>query len=172
MWCKHLFFVSTLYWWRFLRSSRWENLVLATTINYHVKLILIRWPLSVFIGPTCRDVLWYGAGVCLSVRPSVCLSIHKACKQDTDWTVPARTFKLGTITTYDKRTNRIDFQGQGSKVKVTCNTLLNLVNTIQTEPFKLEPSNLVHILRMTRGRHLLISKVRGQRSRSHVIHCC
>ena len=31
---------------------------------------------------------------------------------------------------------------------------------IQTEPFQLGPSNLVHILPMTRGRHLLIFKVR------------
>ena len=110
---------------------------------------------------------------CLSVCPSVRPSVHKACKHDTDWTVPAKTFKLGTLTTYDKRTKPIDFQGHGSKVKVTCNTLLlNLVNTIQTEPFKLGPSNLVHILLMTRRRHLLISKVRGQRSRSHTILCC
>ena len=65
----------------------------------------------------------------------------------------------------------IDFQGQGSKVKVTCLTLLlNPVNKIQTEPFKLGPSNFVHILLMTRGRHLLIFKVRGQRSRSHITH--
>ena len=84
--------------------------------------------------------LYYGmarASVCLSLRPSVCLSVHKACKHDTDWTVAARTVKLGTHTTYDKRTNLIDFQGQGSKVKVTAYTLLlNLVNTIQTELFK------------------------------------
>ena len=94
-------------------------------------------------------------------RPSVCLSlswsVHKACKHDKDRTVPARPANLGTHTTYDKRTNPNDFQGQrvkfrGSKVKVTCYTLLlNLVNTIQTEPFQLEPSNLVHILLMTRG---------------------
>ena len=113
------------------------------------------------------------ACVCLFVRLSVRLSVHKSCKHDTDWTVPARTFKLCTLTSYDKRTNPIDFQGQGSKVKVTRNTLLlNLVDTIQTEPFKIGPSNLVHILLMTRGRHLLISKVRGQRSRSHAKHCC
>ena len=108
-----------------------------------------------------------------SVRPSVCLSFHKSCKHDTDWTVPERNFKLGTLTTYDKRTNPIYFQGQGSKVKVTRNTLLlNLVNTTQAELFKLGLSNLVHILLMTRGRRLLISKVIGQRSRSHSIHCC
>ena len=41
--------------------------------------------------------------------------VHKACRHDTDWTVWARTVKLGTHTTYDKRTNPIDFQGQGSK---------------------------------------------------------
>ena len=111
---------------------------------------------------------YYGmarASVCLSVR----LSVHIACKHDTDWTIAARTVKLGTLTTYDKRTNPIDFQGQGSKVKVTSYTLLlNLVNTIQTEPLKLGSSNLVHILLMTR--HLLIFKVRGQRSRSQAIH--
>ena len=103
------------------------------------------WSCLFIIRPTCRDVLWYGAGVCPSVRLSVCPSVHKACKHDTDWTVPARTFKLGTLTTYDKRRNPIDFQGQGSKVKVTRNTLLfHRVNTIQTEPFQLGPSNLVH----------------------------
>ena len=48
--------------------------------------------------------------------------------------------------------NPIDFQGQGSKVKVTHYTLmLNHVNKIRTEPFKLGPSNLVHILLTTRG---------------------
>ena len=107
----------------------------------------------------------------LSFCLSVCPSVHKACRLDTDWTVQARTVKLGTLTTYDKRKNPIDFQGQGSKIKVTCYTLmLNLVNTIQTESFKLGQSNLVHLLLMTRGRTLLIFKVRGQRSRSHVTH--
>ena len=109
--------------------------------------------------------------VCLSVWASVCGSVHKACKHDTNWTVQARTVKLGTHTTYDKKTDPIDFQGQ-SKVKVTRYTLLlNLVNTIQTEPLQLGPSNLAHILLMTRGRHLFIFKVRGQRSRSHAKHC-
>ena len=55
------------------------------------------------------------ASVCLSV----CGSVHKACKHDADCTVSARTVKFGTHTTYDKRTTPIDFQGQGSKVKVT-----------------------------------------------------
>ena len=41
-----------------------------------------------------------------------------------------------------------------------------LVDTIQSEPFQLGPSNLVHLLLMTRGQTLLIFKVRGQRSRS------
>ena len=35
-----------------------------------------------------------------------------------------------------------------------------LVNTIETEPFQLGPSNLVHILLMKRGRTLLNFKVR------------
>ena len=39
-----------------------------------------------------------------------------------------------------------------------------LVNTLQTEPFKLGRSNLVHILLMIRGRTLLIFKVMGQRA--------
>ena len=83
------------------------------------------------------------------------------------------TVKLGTQITYGKRTTPIDFQGHGSKVKVTRYTLLlNLVNTIQTEPFQLGPSNLVHRLLMARGRHLLTFKVMGQRSRSNATHCC
>ena len=36
----------------------------------------------------------------LGIRLSVYGSVHKACKHDTDWTVPARTVKLGTNTTY------------------------------------------------------------------------
>ena len=46
-----------------------------------------------------------------------------------------------------------------------------LVNTMQTEPFQLGPSHLVHILLMTRGITLLIYNVMGQRSRSHAKHC-
>ena len=42
--------------------------------------------------------------------------VVKPCKHDTDWTVSARSIKLGTHTSYDKRTTAIDFQGQGSKV--------------------------------------------------------
>ena len=74
------------------------------------------------------------------------LSVDKACKHDTDWTVPVLPSHLVHVyTPYDKRTSPIDFQGQGSKVKVTHYTLLlNLVNTIQTEMFQLGPSNLVH----------------------------
>ena len=79
--------------------------------------------LLIFIRPTCRNVLWYGAGVCPSGRLSVGLSTK-------------------------------------------------LVNTIETEPFQLGPSNLVYTLLMTRGRTLLIFKVRGQRSRSQATHSC
>ena len=90
-----------------------------------------------------------------SVRLSVCPSVHEACRHNTDRAVTARTVKLGTHIPYDKRKNLIDFQGHGSKVKVTRYTLLlNLVNTIQTEPFQLGPSNLVHKLLMTRGQHI------------------
>ena len=37
-----------------------------------------------------------------------------------------------------------------------------LVNRIETEPFQLGQSNLVHLLLMTRGQTLLIFKVRGR----------
>ena len=112
-----------------------------------------------------RIMVWRG---CLSVR----LSTKLVNRIQTE-PLQLGPSKLGTHTTYDKRMNPIDFQGQGSKVKVTSYTLLlNLVNTIQTEPFKLGSSKFVHILLMTRGRHLLIFKVRGQRSRSHAPHCC
>ena len=68
---------------------------------------------------------------------------------------PARTVKLGIHATYDKRTNPIDFRGHGSKAKVTRKTLLlNLVNTIHTESFQLEPSLGTHTtLIMTKGPH-------------------
>ena len=45
--------------------------------------------------------------------------VVKPCKHDTDWAVSARTVKFSTDTTYAKRKNPIDFQGHGSKVKVT-----------------------------------------------------
>ena len=51
-----------------------------------------------------------------------------------------------------------------------CLSVHKHVNTIQTKPFQLGQSNLVHILLMTRGRHLFIFKVRGQRSKAR--HCC
>ena len=74
---------------------------------------------AVIIRPTCRDVLWYGVGVCLSVCPSV----HKACRHDTDRTISARTVKLVTHITYDKRKNPIDFlrswvKGQGHRLHI------------------------------------------------------
>ena len=104
-------------------------------------------------------------------RASVCLSVGLSTKLVN--MIQTEPFQLGTHTAYGKRTNPIDFQGQGSKVKVTRYTLLlNLVNTIQTEPFQLGQSNFVHILLMTRGQHLLIFKVMGQRSRSQATHCC
>ena len=46
-----------------------------------------------------------------------------------------------------------------------------LVNTIETELFHIGPSNLVHLLLLTRGQTLLIFKIRGLRSRSHAGHC-
>ena len=57
--------------------------------------------------------------------------VVKPCKHDTNWTISARTVNLGTHTTYDKMTTPVDFQGHGSKVKVTCKALLlNHVNKI------------------------------------------
>ena len=95
--------------------------------------------------------------------------VVKPCKYDTDWTVPARTVKLGIHKTSDKDQGTYWFSRSGV-VKVTHYTLfLNLVNIIQTEPFLLGPSNLVHIVLMTRGRHLLIFKVSGQMSRSNLV---
>ena len=73
--------------------------------------------ISLVIRPPCRHVfIWYGAGVCLSVLMSVCLSVRLSAKH---------------------------------------------IKTIQTEPFLLGPSNLVHILLMTRERTLLILNVTG-----------
>ena len=200
---------------------RWKCLSLVVIRWKCLSLVVIIWKCFPFYRPDLSGrimVLWYGVGVC----PSVCGFVHKACKHDIDQTVSARTVKLGTHITYDKGKNPIDFQGHGSKVKVTCynivvkpckhdtdwtisartiklgtqitydkrktpidfqghgskvkvtrwTLLLNLVNRIQTEPFQLRPSNLVHRLLMTRGRHLLTFKVMGQRSRSHATHCC
>ena len=52
--------------------------------------------------------------------------VVKPCKHDTDFTIQAGTVKLGTQITYNKITTPIDFQGHGSKVKVTRYTLLTL----------------------------------------------
>ena len=57
----------------------------------------------------------------------------------------------------------IDFQGRGSKVKVTCLTsLLYAANKTKAEVFGSRLLNLVHILLITKGGQLLILKVRGQ----------
>ena len=80
-------------------------------------------------------VLWYGVGVCLGVPPTVCQSVGLSTKLVN--MIQTEPFQLGTHTAYDKRTKPIDFQGHGSKVKVTRYTLLlNLVNMIQTKPFQ------------------------------------
>ena len=49
-------------------------------------------------------ILWHGKGVWASVSVSMCGSVRKTCKHDTDWTVPARTVKLDTHASFDKRT--------------------------------------------------------------------
>ena len=46
--------------------------------------------------------------------------VVKPCKQDNDRIVWVRTVKLGTHSSYEKRTTPITFQDQGSKDKVTC----------------------------------------------------
>ena len=100
--------------------------------------------------------------------------VVKPCKQDTDWNVSARTVKLGTYflwqkdNSYNVLLSRSGVKGRGHTLSI----VVNLVNMIQNEPFQLDPSNLVHILLMTRGQRLLIFKDRGQRSRSHTNHCC
>ena len=71
------------------------------------------------------------------VRASVCLS-HKSYKHDTDWTVPARTVKLGTITSYDKRTTPIDFQGQGKGQGYTLDIVVKPCKHIQKHQQKLQ----------------------------------
>ena len=72
------------------------------------------------------------------------LSIYKVCVNRIK--TAARNVKLGIHTSYDKRMTLLAFQCHGSKVNVKCDTLLNLVYKIKTEPFQLGPSNLVHIL--------------------------
>ena len=63
--------------------------------------------------------LWYCTGICPSFG-SVCKAcipwyfLDFACQHDTDRNVSARTIKLGAITSYDKRTTPIAFEGQGS----------------------------------------------------------
>ena len=45
--------------------------------------------------------------------------VVKPFKHDTDWIVGIKTVKLGTHTSYYKKTTPNAFQGQESKVKVT-----------------------------------------------------
>ena len=129
----------------------------------------------IFIRPTCRDVLWYGAGVCLSVRLSRCLSVGLSSKLVN--TIESEPFQLGPsnlvhILLMTRRRTLLIFNVRGQRSRPQATQLLNLVNTIQIRLFQLGPSNLVLILLMTRGRTILIFKVMGQRSRSHVRHCC
>ena len=95
--------------------------------------------------------------------------VNNPCKQDKDGTVSARTVKLGTHTSYEIRTTPIAFQGRGQRSSSHAYYLLfNHVNKIKTELFGLGPSNLVHILAITRGWYVLLFKVRGLRSRSKI----
>ena len=48
-------------------------------------------------------------------------------------------------------------------VRLSVGLSTKLVNTVQTEPYQLGPSNLIHILLMTRGRTLMIFKVMGSK---------
>ena len=69
----------------------------------------------IFIRPSLwMVVLWYGV-VCLSVRPSV----HISLGQDLSLTVFSKFFKLNGYTTSRKRKKPIYFQGQRSKIKVS-----------------------------------------------------
>ena len=113
----------------------------------------------IFIRPTCRDVLWYGVGVCLSICLSVCLSVRLSTKLVN--TIQTEPFQLGL----SNLVHSVYYLWQEDEPYMNYTLLLlNLVNTIQTEPFQLGLSNLVHILLTTRGRTLLIFKVMGQRS--------
>ena len=93
-----------------------------------------------------RGHLFKGQGHTLQI-------VVKPCNHDTDWTVSARTIKLGTHISYDKRKTPIDFQGHGSKVKVTCKTLLlYLVNNIN--PFHIANYSIISLFNSPIGRIL------------------
>ena len=109
--------VPSLFYWVVLFWSVW---VRVSTLVYCCRYCRHGW--GIFIHLTCQDVLWYGVGICPSIRLSICRSVHKV-----------------------------------------------LVNTIQTEPFKLGPSNFVHVLLMTRGQTLLISRS-GVKGQGHMLH--
>ena len=69
--------------------------------------------------------------------------------------------EISLIVTLNKQFNSTQLKGRilwCGRPSVGLST--KLVNAIQTEPFQLGPSNLLHILITTRGQHLLIFKVR------------
>ena len=69
--------------------------------------------------------------------------------------------KLGRHVNHGKRIDPIDFEGQGSKVKVTMDLYGNmLLNTIATKPWCASWSNLADMFAMVRGWALLILKVK------------
>ena len=80
-------------------------------------------------------------------------SVVKPCKHDTDWTLLARTIKLGAHTSYDKRMTHIDFQGQRSKVKViTIHLLLSIEQKVK--PFYIANYDVISLLYSPVGRIL------------------
>ena len=76
--------------------------------------------------------------------------------------------KLGRHVRHGERMNPIDFEGQGSKVKVTMDIYGNkLVNMIETKPLCISLSYLADMLRMMRECTLLILEVKGQGHNGH-----
>ena len=94
-------------------------------------------------------------------------SVHKAHKHGTNWTVLAWTVKLGTLTSYNKRTTPLllRVRGQGQ--------MLNVV-----KPCRQDKNRIVWVRTVKLGTIFFYGKrmtpidFRGQRSRSHNKHCC
>ena len=124
-----------IYVWSELRRIR-PKILLAFDIGVWICSLKIWARSDHFYTCTCWDVLWYGAGVCLTVRESV----HKACKQDTDWTTLHNVNEhkhLGiTLMSNGKWTSHIDN---------ICNSAYKQINVLRKLKYTLNRETLLKI---------------------------
>ena len=130
-----------------------------TEVNYQYQLVIF----------SCdQAAIWLVQSVCLSVRPSVCLSVCLSVTPFSPCSHHRIIMKFSGVITNDKSDVHAKGQGKRSKVKVTeVNTQLNRFQTVTPVWIHIWWWNYAYSLMMLRRGALLFFKVIRQISRSH-----